>query len=88
MFTVANMLDIYVCVLLARRFAPTLNLASVEGACRFLVSAAVVGPHTGGPVRGRHAVVDAGRGVSSTPPRLGGSAMLSALPCCPASAWR
>lgn len=44
MFTVANMLDIYVAVLLARRFAPTLNLASVEGACRFLLSAAVVGP--------------------------------------------
>ncbi|MDI1326023.1 MAG: ATP-binding protein [Brevundimonas sp.] len=43
-FTVANMLEIYVCVLLARRFAPTLNLASVQGACRFLVSAAVLGP--------------------------------------------
>ncbi|MEJ6790015.1 ATP-binding protein [Brevundimonas sp. BR2-1] len=44
MFTVANMLEIYVCVLLARRFAPTLNLASVQGACRFLISAAIVGP--------------------------------------------
>ncbi|KQY75526.1 histidine kinase [Brevundimonas sp. Root1423] len=44
MFTVANMLEIYVCVLMARRFAPTLNLASVQGACRFLVSAAVLGP--------------------------------------------
>lgn len=44
MFTVANMLEIYVCVLLARRFAPTLNLASVQGACRFLISAAVLGP--------------------------------------------
>ncbi|HEX8661661.1 MAG TPA: ATP-binding protein, partial [Brevundimonas sp.] len=44
MFTVANMLEIYGCVLLARRFAPTLNLASVQGACRFLVSAAVLGP--------------------------------------------
>ncbi len=44
MFTVANMLDIYVSVLLARRFAPTLNLASVQGACRFLLSAAVLGP--------------------------------------------
>ncbi|HWQ86738.1 sensor histidine kinase [Brevundimonas sp.] len=44
MFTVANMLDVYVSVLLARRFAPTLNLASVQGACRFLVSAAVLGP--------------------------------------------
>ncbi len=44
MFTVANMLDIYVAVLLARRFAPTLNLASVEGASRFLISAAAVAP--------------------------------------------
>ncbi len=44
MFTFANMLDVYVAVLLARRFAPTLNLASVKGACRFLLSAAVVGP--------------------------------------------
>lgn len=44
MFTVANMLDIYVAVLLARRFAPTLNLASVEGAVRFLLSAGVVAP--------------------------------------------
>lgn len=44
MFTVANMMEVYFAVLLARRFAPTLNLASVEGACRFLISAAVVGP--------------------------------------------
>lgn len=44
MFTVANMMDIYLAVLLARRFAPTLNLASVEGCCRFLLSAAVVAP--------------------------------------------
>lgn len=44
MFTVANMIDIYMAVLLARRFAPTLNLASVEGACRFLISAAIVAP--------------------------------------------
>ena len=44
MFTVANMLDIYVAVLLARRFAPTLNLASVKGTVRFLLSAAVIAP--------------------------------------------
>jgi signal transduction histidine kinase len=44
MFTVANMMDIYLAVLLARRFAPTLNLASVEGCSRFLISAAVVAP--------------------------------------------
>lgn len=44
MFTVANLLDIYLAVVLARRFAPTLNLATVEGACRFLISAAVIAP--------------------------------------------
>lgn len=44
MFTVANMLDIYIAVLLARRFAPTLNLASVSGACRFLISASIIAP--------------------------------------------
>lgn len=44
MFTFANMLEIYLAVLLARRFAPTLNLASVEGACRFLLAAAVIAP--------------------------------------------
>jgi len=44
MFTIANMMDIYLAVLLARRFAPTLNLASVEGASRFLISAAVIAP--------------------------------------------
>ncbi len=43
MFTFANMLEIYFTVLMARRFAPTLNVASVEGACRFLISAAVIG---------------------------------------------
>jgi signal transduction histidine kinase len=44
MFTVANMVEIYGAVLLARRFAPTLNLASVQGACRFLLVAAVIAP--------------------------------------------
>jgi signal transduction histidine kinase len=44
MFTVANMMEIYLAVLLARRFAPTLNLASVEGTCRFLLAAAVIAP--------------------------------------------
>ncbi|GAA0647242.1 hypothetical protein GCM10009101_20570 [Brevundimonas lenta] len=44
LFTAANMLEIYGAVLLARRFAPTLNLASVEGACRFMLSAAVAAP--------------------------------------------
>ena len=44
MFTLANMMEIYGAVLLARRFAPSLNLASVEGACRFLLSAALIAP--------------------------------------------
>ena len=44
LFTVTNMIEIVTAVLLARRFAPTLNLASVDGTCRFLLSAAVIGP--------------------------------------------
>ena len=44
LFTAANMIEIVGAVLLARRFAPTLNLSSVEGAARFLLSTAVVAP--------------------------------------------
>ena len=44
LFTVTNMVEIVGAVLLARRFAPTLNLASVEGATRFLLSVAVLAP--------------------------------------------
>ena len=44
MFTAANMLEIYGAVLLARRFAPSLNLASVQGASRFLLAAALIAP--------------------------------------------
>ena len=44
MFTAANMIEVIATVVLARRFAPTLNLSSVEGASRFLLSAAVVAP--------------------------------------------
>lgn len=47
MFTIGNMMDVGLAVLLARRFAPTLNLASVQGACRFLISAAVIAPIPG-----------------------------------------
>ncbi|MGZ9098132.1 MAG: ATP-binding protein [Brevundimonas sp.] len=43
-FTAANMIEIVGAVLLARRFAPTLNLASVDGASRFLASVAFVAP--------------------------------------------
>jgi len=44
MFTVANMVEIVLAVTLARRFAPGLNLSTVEGCARFLLSAAVVAP--------------------------------------------
>ena len=43
-FTVANMMEIVGAVLLARRFAPTLNLSSLTGAARFLIAAAVLAP--------------------------------------------
>lgn len=43
-FTVANTLDVAASVMLARWLAPSLNLASVAGACRFLFAAAVLGP--------------------------------------------
>lgn len=48
LFTASNMAEIVAGVLLARRFAPTLNLASVEGACRFILSVAFVAPIGGG----------------------------------------
>jgi signal transduction histidine kinase len=44
MFTAANMLEIVLAVLLARRFAPTLNLASVTGAVRFIFVSAAIAP--------------------------------------------
>lgn len=43
-FTVANMIEIVGAVLLARRFAPTLSLSSVEGTARFLLTSAVLAP--------------------------------------------
>ncbi len=48
LFTAANMTEIVAGVLLARRFAPTLNLASVEGASRFILAVAFVAPIGGG----------------------------------------
>lgn len=44
LFTLANMVEIIGAVLLARRFAPTLNVSSLNGATRFLISAAVIAP--------------------------------------------
>lgn len=43
-FTLANMVEIVAAVLLARRFAPTLNLATVRGASRFIFCVAVIAP--------------------------------------------
>ncbi|WGM30891.1 sensor histidine kinase [Brevundimonas sp. NIBR11] len=43
-FTLANMVEIVLAVVLARKFAPTLNLATVEGACRFIFCTAAVSP--------------------------------------------
>ena len=43
-FTLANMLDVGMAVWMARRFAPTLNLATVEGATRFLLGASLLAP--------------------------------------------
>jgi len=43
-FTVANMVEITCAVFLARRFAPTLNLSSLNGAASFLFFAGVLAP--------------------------------------------
>jgi len=43
-FTIVNMIEIVAAVLLARRFSPTLNLSSLNGAVRFLFFAALVAP--------------------------------------------
>ncbi|MCA0367466.1 MAG: MASE1 domain-containing protein, partial [Proteobacteria bacterium] len=44
MFTAMNMLEIVTAVALARRFAPTMNISTLSGAVRFLISAALVAP--------------------------------------------
>ncbi|MFA4939799.1 ATP-binding protein [Brevundimonas sp.] len=43
-FTIVNMIEIVAAVLLARRFSPTLNLSSLNGAVSFLFVAAVIAP--------------------------------------------
>lgn len=43
-FTIASMIEIVAAVLLARRFSPTLNLSSLNGAVSFLFFAAVLAP--------------------------------------------
>jgi len=49
-FTLANMIEIVAAVTLARRFAPTLNLASVTGASRFIFWVAIVAPFVAGVI--------------------------------------
>lgn len=44
MFTAANMVEIVCAVLLARRFAPTLNVSGLNGAARFLICTAIIAP--------------------------------------------
>ena len=51
-FTALNMLEIVLAVWLARRFAPTLNLATVGGACRFILCTAGVAPAVAGLAAG------------------------------------
>ena len=43
-FTITNMIEIVGAVMLARRFSPTLNLSSLNGAVSFLIFAAVLAP--------------------------------------------
>lgn len=51
-FTALNMLEIVLAVWLARRFAPTLNLATVDGACRFILCTAGLAPAVAGLAAG------------------------------------
>lgn len=44
MFTVANMIEVVLAVVLIRRFLPDLNIATVPGAAKFLLLAAVIPP--------------------------------------------
>lgn len=44
MFTIGNMIEVVLAVILIRRFLPDLNIATVPGAAKFLVLAAVIPP--------------------------------------------
>ncbi len=44
MFTIANMIEVVLAVVLIRRFVPDLNIATVPGAAKFLLFAAVIPP--------------------------------------------
>src|SRR5690606_24878757 len=43
-FTIANMIEVVLAVVLIRRFVPDLNIATVPGAAKFLLFAAVIPP--------------------------------------------
>ena len=64
-FTALNMLEIVLAVWLARRFAPNLNLATVDSACRFILCTAVVAPAVAGLAAGAFLLVT--RGVPFLP---------------------
>ena len=59
-FAAINMLEIVLAVVLTRRFAPTLNLATVEGACRFILCTSVVAPSVAGLAAGAFAFLSRG----------------------------
>ncbi|MFT4954501.1 MAG: signal transduction histidine kinase [Brevundimonas sp.] len=44
MFTIGNMIEVVLAVVLTRRFLPDLNIATVPGAAKFLMLAAVIAP--------------------------------------------
>ncbi|MBA3999977.1 ATP-binding protein [Brevundimonas sp.] len=44
MFTIGNMIEVVLAVVLIRRFLPDLNIATVPGAAKFLILAAVIPP--------------------------------------------
>lgn len=50
LFALANMVEIIGAVLLTRRFAPTLNVSSLDGAARFVICSAVLAPIPAGMI--------------------------------------
>lgn len=65
-FMVINMVEIVLAVVLARRFAPTLNLATVEGAARFIFCACLVAPVVAGLLAGGFVVATRGSSFLET----------------------
>ena len=65
-FAAINMVEIVLAVVLARRFAPTLNLATVDGASRFIFYACLVAPAVAGVIAGGFVVVTRGSSFLET----------------------